>query len=365
MNRDECFLKEVLGLARKGEGRTSPNPLVGAVIVKNGKIIGRGFHALAGSPHAEVEALRQAGRKAKGASLYVNLEPCNHFGKTPPCTEAIIKSGIKNVVISMRDPNPLNNGKGLARLRQNNIRVKEGVMKEEAEELNRPFIKFISERMPYVAVKVAQSLDGKIATKTGDSKWISAKDSREFVHQLRRRVDAVLVGVNTVLKDNPLLTSRFPKKSLTQPKKVVVDSLLRISSKNNLLKDPKSLIIATTHKAPVKKIEFLKDKGVDVIISMDSAGFVDLRALMQSLAARGIMHILVEGGGQVVSGFLKKSLVDEMLVFISPKVIGGRDAITSVEGEGVKLVKHATRLNNIKVKLFKSDILIQGRPVYN
>ena len=354
-------MKKALKLAEKGAGRTRPNPLVGAVVVKDGRIIGKGFHAKAGLAHAEVTALRQAGKRAERASLYVSLEPCNHFGKTPPCVDSIIASGIKKVAVGMRDPNPVNNGRGLYRLKRNGIKIKEGILKKEAEDLNRAFIKFVTKKIPYVTVKTAQSLDGKIATKSGDSKWISGRDSLRFVHWMRSRVDAVLVGINTVLKDDPMLLPRLHGIPKTKPRRIVVDSALRIPLKSRLFKEPQSVIIATTRKAPRKKLEYLREKKVDIIITRNKAGYVDLKSLMQDLARRDITHVLVEGGGSIISSFLKEGLVDEMFFFISPKIIGGRKAITSVEGEGIKFIKEALAVDNIKIKRFGNDVLIHGK----
>ncbi|MBI4975025.1 MAG: bifunctional diaminohydroxyphosphoribosylaminopyrimidine deaminase/5-amino-6-(5-phosphoribosylamino)uracil reductase RibD, partial [Candidatus Omnitrophica bacterium] len=218
MTIDERYMRIAIDLAKKAEGKVSPNPIVGAVIVRNGLVIGRGYHKGPGLPHAEINALRRAGSRAKGASLYISLEPCDHFGRTPPCTAAIIKSGIKKVVVGMKDPNPINNGRGIQKLRKAGIKVIVGVLKEEERSINKPYIKFITNKVPYVTVKVAQSLDGKIATKTGDSRWITQEDSRRYVHQLRSSVDAVMVGVNTVIKDDPLLISRLP--NVRQPMRI-------------------------------------------------------------------------------------------------------------------------------------------------
>jgi len=363
MNNDEFFMKKALMLAHKGAGKTSPNPLVGAVVVKGGKVIGRAYHKKAGFPHAEIIALRQAKDKTKGTTLYINLEPCNHFGKTPPCSDAIIKSGVRRVVIGTRDPNPINNGKGIHHLRKSGIEVKENVLAKDAQTLNRAFAKFIKRGLPFVTIKVAQSLDGKIATRFGDSKWISCKKSRLFVHEQRKYANAVLIGINTVLKDNPLLTSRIPSVSKTQPKKVVIDPCLRIPGKSIILREPQSTIIATTKKAAKKKIDSLKKKGVDVVILKANKDYIDLKSLLQYLAKKDIMHILVEGGGETISGFLREKLADELFFFISPKIIGGRNAVTSVEGEGAKYVSQALRVGKINIKRFGEDVLIKCLPV--
>lgn len=350
----------VLELARKPEGNTTPNPLVGALLVKGGKIVGRGYHRKAGLPHAEIEALKRSGSKAKGATLYVNLEPCDHFGKTPPCTDKIIERGIKRVVIGMRDPNPINCGRGIKKLKRKKINIKCNVLKKESRDLNRVFNTYITKDRPYVTVKAAQSLDGKIATASGESKWITGKSSRRFVHRLRSKVDAVLVGVNTVIKDNPLLTSRI-KNARKQPVRVVLDSNLRISLNSKIIRNRSSkVIIATTPSAPKKKASKLRKMGIDVVSFGGNKGRVKIRLLLKYLAKNEISHLLVEGGGTVTASFIDGGFVDEMLIFVSPRIIGGKDAPTSVEGRGVISINNAFKLNNVKLKRFNKDILIRG-----
>jgi diaminohydroxyphosphoribosylaminopyrimidine deaminase/5-amino-6-(5-phosphoribosylamino)uracil reductase len=327
-------------LAKRAEGATSPNPVVGAVIVKNGRIVGRGYHKMAGLPHAEVNALRQAGAKAKGATLYVTLEPCGHFGRTPPCASAVIKSGIERVVIAMRDPNPVNNGSGIRKLNRYGIKTEVGLLAGDAMAMNRPYIKFITKKIPFVTVKVAQSLDGKIATRTGDSKWISGADSRRYVHELRRMADAVMVGANTVRMDDPLLLSRSRGK---QPVRVIVGGRSALPHQARIFSVP--------HKSPV----------IVVRPGGRSGKKVDLRKLLMALARRGITNILVEGGGELIAGLVKENLVDRFLVFIAPKIIGGRDAKTAVEGGGIEKMKDALVLKNMSVKRFKEDILIEAQ----
>lgn len=342
MNTDRKYMALAITLAKKAEGMTSPNPMVGAVVVKDGKIVGRGYHKRAGLPHAEINALRQAGAKAKNATLYVTLEPCDHFGRTGPCTAAIIKSGIKRVVIAMKDPNPLNNGNGIRKLNRYGIETEAGLLSEDAIEMNRPYIKFITKGLPYVTVKVAQSLDGKIATGTGDSKWISSDDSRRYVHGLRRRADAVMVGANTVRRDDPLLLSRLSRGK--QPIRVIVSGRSGIPSG--------AKIFSSSHKAPVLVVKPLRAR---------SGAKVDLKKLLIELAKRDITNILVEGGGELIASLVEKDLVDRFLVFVSPKIIGGRDAKTAVEGNGIKKIKDALNLKDMSVKKFKYDILIEAR----
>ena len=340
MNTGYKYMALAIALAKRAEGMTSPNPIVGAVIVKNRRIVGRGYHKKAGLPHAEINALRQAGVKAKGATLYITLEPCDHFGRTPPCTAAVIKSGIKRVVIAMRDPNPVNNGNGIRKLNRYGIKTKVGLLAKDAEAMNRPYIKFITKKIPFVTVKVAQSLDGKIATKTGDSKWISSGDSRCYVHELRRIADAVMVGANTVRRDDPLLLSRLSRGK--QPIRVIVRGRSGLPSGAKVFSD--------SHKAPVIVVRPAGRSGKKV----------DLNKLLTALAKRGITNILVEGGGELIAGLVKENLVDRFLVFIAPKIIGGRDAKTAVEGSGIEKIKDALGLKNMSVKRFKEDILIEA-----
>lgn len=354
-----------LRLAKKGLGHTSPNPVVGAVIVKNQKIIGGGYHKRAGFDHAEVTAIKNSGRNAKGATLYVNLEPCNHFGRTPPCSDMIIRSGIKKVVAAMRDPNPLNNGRGFARLRKAGIKVINGVLEDEAKRLNGAFIKYITKKTPFIIVKAAQSLDGKIATNTGDSKWISCEESRRYVHRLRSQVDAVMVGAETVIRDDPLLTSRVKSvagKKNKQPVKIVVDSELKIPVKSRIFsKDsPAKTIIATTKKAPKDKIGRFKKIGAEVLVLKEKSGLVDLKQLMKELGKREITSVLVEGGGELIGSLVDEKLADKFLFFIAPKIIGGRGAVTSVQGQGIVKIKDAFRLKDVQLKKIGTDFLISG-----
>ena len=363
MNKaDEFYMSKAIELAKKAEGRTSPNPMVGAVLVKNGKIIGKGYHRKAGLAHAEVEVIRDAGENAAGATLYVTLEPCSTFGKTPPCTDLIRISGIKKVRIAAKDPNPVNANKGIRFLRKSGIEVETGILEKEAKAINIVFEKFIRTGLPFVTVKVAQSLDGKIATATGESKWITGLDSRRFVHKLRAEVDAVLVGINTVLKDDPLLTNRLYKRSRKQPIRIVLDSKLKISPECKLFSiNSQDVILATTNSAPRKKIKFFKEIGVKILVAKDNNGKVDLKDLMKKLARMNIAHVLVEGGSEVLGSFFRENLVDRALFFISPKVIGGKGAPSSVMGEGITKLRFAKRLKETKITRFKEDILVEGR----
>lgn len=358
---DHRYMTQAIRLARKAEGRTSPNPLVGAVIVKDGKIVGEGYHRRAGLPHAEAEAINRAKRKAKGATLYVTLEPCDHFGKTPPCCDKIISSGIKKIKIAMKDPNPINNGKGIRRLKARGIGVNIGICKKEAETLNEPYIKFMKKKMPYVTAKLAQSLDGKIATKLGESKWISGERSREFVQDLRSKADAVMVGINTVLEDNPLLTVR--DKRLRSPVRVIVDSKLKIPADSKLLKsiNRAQIIIAATEEAAKSKIRLLENKGAAVIIFKSKNGRVPLESLLRNLAKNGIIHVLAEGGGELIGSLFDRKLIDRFIFIISNKIIGGKAAPGAIGGSGIKILREAKILNSLDIKKIGGDLLLTGK----
>ena len=361
---NEKYMKLALRLAIKAKGRTSPNPLVGAVIVKDNRIIGRGYHRRAGEPHAEINALNMAGKKAKGATLYLNLEPCAHFGRTSPCTKKIISSRIKEVVVAMIDPNPLNYSRGVKELRKAGIEVKVGVLEEEARKINEAYITYITTRKPFVILKTAMSLDGKIATKAGDSKWITNESSRKYVHKLRSEVDAILVGIETVLKDDPRLTVRMSdvrcQMSDRNLIRIVVDSRARIPLGARVLNKEAPTIVATTKLASKRKIEALKKKGVRVLVIRDRDKKVNLKELLKRLGKLEITSLLVEGGGRINASFLDNGLVNKVLFFIAPKIIGGEEALTPAEGEGINRIKDAIKLRNISVKRFREDVLIEG-----
>ena len=360
MSTDERYMRLAIKLAKRAEGLTNPNPLVGAVIVKNNRIIGKGYHKKCGLPHAEVNALEKAGRHAKGAILYVTLEPCDHFGRTAPCTDAVIRSGVKTVMIAMKDPNPVNNGRGINKLNKHGIKTTTGILRKEAITLNRPYIKFITKKMPYITLKLAESLDGKIATRTGDSKWITQEDSRRYGHELRGKVDVVMVGVNTVIKDDPLLTSKI--RNAKQPIRIILDDRLRtpLGAKIFTGLDKSPVIIATTRVASKNKVKLYTAEGAEVVMVKSKKGKVDLTELFKMLGKMNVMHILVEGGGQLAASIVEERLADHFLFFIAPKIIGGRNAITSVEGIGAKRVRDALILKNIRIKKFKKDILIEA-----
>lgn len=351
--KHEKYMNLALKLAEKGKGKVFPNPLVGAVLVKNNKIIGQGYHGYFGGPHAEVEAINSACQPVSGADLYVTLEPCNHSGKTPPCTDSIIKAGIKRVYIAMKDPNPLVAGKGLKRLTQHQIPVFCGIMEKQAKELNHDYLHFIETKRPYVTLKWAMSADGKIATKTGDAKWISNEKARQFTHQLRADAGAIIVGINTVLQDNPSLTVRgIP--GAKQPVRVILDHRLRIPERAKVLdQQAKSIVVCNEHCAR-ERARQLMIKGVEVM------QVKNLKELLRKLADRGVAKVLVEGGGEIQASFIEQRLADQLLVVMAPIIIGGKQAITPVSGQGISKIKDAAKLHNIKITTIGDNLIMQG-----
>ena len=359
--RDEYFMKIALDLAEKGIGFTSPNPLVGAVIVKDGKIIGKGYHEKYGESHAEVNALNSAVEDGYDATMYVSLEPCSHFGKTPPCANRIVENGIKKVVIAMEDPNPIVAGEGIKILRNNGVEVTVGVLKEEAEKLNEIFIKYIVTKRPFTILKAGMSLDGKIATYTGDSKWITGEKAREYGHLLRQKVAAILVGVNTVIMDDPMLNTRLDKVQCKDSIRIILDSNGRTPITSKVLNENSSnTIIVVTNFTSTEKINAFKGKGADVIVTPARNGKVDLQFLMEELGKRKIDSLLIEGGGEVNFSFLKENLVDKVIFFIAPKIIGGRDAKTPIEGQGIAYMKDIVNLKDIEITNIGEDIMVEG-----
>lgn len=365
MKRDHPFYMRIaLREALKARGMTSPNPMVGAVIVKNGRIIAKGYHERAGLAHAEVVALNQAGEKAQRATLYVTLEPCTHFGRTPPCVDSIIRSGVKEVVVGMVDPNKLNNGRGIAILKKNNIRVEVGVLEGQIRKMNEAYLKYITQGMPFVTVKIAQSFDGRIATRTGDSKWITQDRSRIFSHRLRSQFDAVMVGINTVLRDNPKLNAWFSKR---QPARIIIDSRLSTPYDAEIFLQEGKVIIVTIPTTPGQETENrnLLSKKATILEVKEKAGQVNLKDALRKLAQQGITNILVEGGGTLNGSLFDERLVDKVSFFISPKIIGGKDAVGSVMGRGVARVEKAIRLNEVRFKKLGEDFLVEGYVQYN
>ncbi|MBM7871276.1 diaminohydroxyphosphoribosylaminopyrimidine deaminase/5-amino-6-(5-phosphoribosylamino)uracil reductase [Clostridium pascui] len=357
---NEKYMKLALELAKKGEGRVNPNPLVGAVIVKDNKIIGEGYHGYYGGPHAEINAFSSAKENVEGSTMYVTLEPCCHYGKTPPCVNAIIKNNIKKVIVGMLDPNPRVAGKGVEILREHGIEVITGVLEEECKNLNEIFIKYIGTKLPFVIMKYAMTLDGKIAAFTGDSKWITGEAARKEVHKLRNKVSGIMVGIGTVLQDNPSLTCRM--QGGISPKRIIVDSNLRIPLNSSVLniKDETLTIVATTKKVSEENIQLLKDKGVEVLIVEDMDGRVNLQALIKKLGEMGIDSILLEGGSTLNYSAIEQGIVDKVQAYIAPKIIGGESAKTPIGGEGKALMSESIILQNVIFKTFDEDILIEG-----
>lgn len=359
---DGGYMKMALQLAQKARGNTSPNPLVGAVVVKENTVVGTGYHQKAGTPHAEVHALREAGDAARGADLYVTLEPCNHYGRTPPCTEAIIRAGIKRVFVALSDPNPLVSGKGLARLREHGIEVYEGLLAEEARKVNEVFFKYIRTKLPFVAIKTATSLDGKIATKTGESRWITGEEARLHGHMLRSTYDAVLVGIGTISVDDPSLTCRLPNQEGRDPIRIIADSKLSISEESRVLNLQSSAptIIATTSQSPADKRRLIEQKAPVLVVNEGPR--VVLPSLLKVLGEMDITSVLVEGGGQINGAFLRESLVDKYYCYLAPKIIGGTKALGSFAGEGVSTLADAVCLTDISIEHLGEDFLITGYP---
>jgi diaminohydroxyphosphoribosylaminopyrimidine deaminase / 5-amino-6-(5-phosphoribosylamino)uracil reductase len=362
MKNHEYYMKMAMELAKVGWGRTNPNPLVGAVIVKDGEIIGEGYHTALGCNHAEVEAILKANKDVHGSTIYVNLEPCSHYGRTPPCSKAIIEAGIKQVVTAMTDPNPKVSGCGIKMLREAGVSVVEGVLEKEAKILNEVFIKYITKKRPFVIMKAAMTLDGKIATSTGDSKWVTGESSRNYVHMVRDRVSSIMVGINTVLCDNPSLTTRLNSKEGKNPVRIVIDSSGRIPEDCRILNlgfQEKS-ILATTSKIDSSKEKCLTEKGMSVLKCDGKDGRVDLDLLMNELYRLGIDSILLEGGGTINWSALEAGIVDKAMFFIAPKIVGGYGAVTPVEGVGISQMRDAFKLKDISCNKFGEDTLIEG-----
>lgn len=364
-SRDARFMSLALRLAIRAQGRTSPNPMVGAVVVNGNRVVGAGYHRRAGAAHAEVEALRAAGSRARGATLYVTLEPCHHVGRTPPCSEAIIRAGIARLVIAARDPNPITNGRGLRAVRRHGIRIVTGVLGRQAAALNEPFRKAMVSHLPFVIAKVGQSLDGKIATVHGESRWITSQAARQLTHQWRSRVDAVLVGINTVLRDDPLLTVRQARQRDGRPIKVIVDTRLRLPrSARCLSKDSPALtIIATTVRDAARHAAYRRARA-QVLVSPARHGRVCLRQLCHRLARRGIQSVLIEGGGEVLASAFEERLVDRVLFFVAPVILGGRAAPSSIGGQGISRLGRAIRLDHMTVRRVGPDLCVEANVVY-
>ncbi|WP_051081842.1 bifunctional diaminohydroxyphosphoribosylaminopyrimidine deaminase/5-amino-6-(5-phosphoribosylamino)uracil reductase RibD [Megamonas rupellensis] len=361
LSYDEKYMRLAMQLAGNAIGRTSPNPLVGAVIVKDNRIVGCGWHRKAGTPHAEVHALNQAGELAQGADVYVTLEPCAHYGKTPPCAKALVEAKVKNVYGGLLDVNPKVAGKGFKILEDAGIHVEYGFLQDELRKQNEVFFKWIEHKKPFIVLKAAMTLDGKITTATGQSKWITNETSRAYGYKLRDIYDGIMVGINTVIEDNPMLTARVDGGK--NPIRIVVDSSLKIDINANVVQDKSAkTIVATTDKADKDKILKLQAQDVDVIVvDKDENDKVDIEKLLDILGQQNICSILVEGGATLSGSFVAKKLVDKVYFFIAPKIIGGKEAKTPVAGTGILNLQEALALKDIQIEKLEEDILIIGR----
>lgn len=361
LSYDEKYMRLAMQLAGNAIGRTSPNPLVGAVIVKDNRVVGCGWHRKAGTPHAEVHALNQAGELAQGADVYVTLEPCAHYGKTPPCAKALVEAKVKNVYGGLLDVNPKVAGKGFKILEDAGIHVEYGFLQDELRKQNEVFFKWIEHKKPFIVLKAAMTLDGKIATATGQSKWITNETSRAYGYKLRDIYDGIMVGINTVIEDNPMLTARVDGGK--NPIRIVVDSSLKIDINANVVQDKSAkTIIATTDKADKDKILKLQAQDVDVIVvDKDKNDKVDIEKLLDILGQQNICSILVEGGATLSGSFVAKKLVDKVYFFIAPKIIGSKEAKTPVAGTGILNLQEALALKDIQIEKLEEDILIIGR----
>jgi diaminohydroxyphosphoribosylaminopyrimidine deaminase/5-amino-6-(5-phosphoribosylamino)uracil reductase len=357
-DRDERYMWEALHLARLGAGTASPNPMVGAVVVSGDRIVGRGYHARPGMPHAEVQALEEAGPAAQGATLYVTLEPCAHWGHTPPCTEAIIRGGIRRVVAAMEDPDVRVRGRGLRGLAEAGIETHLGAAEAASRRLNEAYVKHRTTGLPFVTAKWAMTLDGRIATRSGDSRWISGEASRALAHDLRASSDAILVGIGTVLRDDPQLTARG--QAARQPARIVVDSTLRTPLGARVLaQDGTPVIVAATSRAPLSARQALEARGAEVLVADGPDGRVDLKAVLKTLGRRSITSVLVEGGGTIHGACVSSGLVDKVLVFVGPLIVGG-PAPGPVAGAGVAVLAQAWRLAETTVRQVGEDVLVEG-----
>ncbi|WP_249755791.1 bifunctional diaminohydroxyphosphoribosylaminopyrimidine deaminase/5-amino-6-(5-phosphoribosylamino)uracil reductase RibD [Microvenator marinus] len=361
MSNDEAWMRRAIELARKGAGRTRPNPHVGCVVVRDGAVIAEGWHRKAGDVHAEVDALRKTD-DAQGATAYVNLEPCSHHGRTPPCVDALVNARVSRVVVAMIDPDPRVSGRGIEHLRAHGIEVEVGVLEEEARYLNRGYLKLQRTQTPWVLAKWAMTLDGRISSTTGHSAWVTGEESRGLVHELRDELDAILVGAGTVRLDDPQLTCR--REGGRNPTRVILDSLLSLEPTRRVFDSNADVLVYASVNAPEQAEHLLKARGVKVVRVPRLAGGLDLQAILQDLGKRGIMSMLVEGGGAVHGSFFDAKLVDEVFAFVSPKIIGGELAPGPVGGLGIPRMDQSLKLSKVQSRTLGEDFLIQGLPVY-
>jgi diaminohydroxyphosphoribosylaminopyrimidine deaminase/5-amino-6-(5-phosphoribosylamino)uracil reductase len=359
MRKNE-LMQLALNLAKNGGDKTFPNPNVGAVIFKDGKIVGQGYHRFFGDSHAEIHALNQAGDKAKGSTLFVTLEPCSHFGKTPPCVDAIIKAGIKKVIVGIKDPNPFVNGRGIQILENAGIEVETNVLGKKIEKFYKSYSERFFRKDSYVVLKYAMTLDGKIATITGDSKWISSDKSREWVHNFRTKFDGILVGVNTILKDDPELSSHNKGKN---PVRIVIDPKLKAPLSARILNDDLPTCLIYSKNVSQKKLREIKGRNKFLIKLNEENGRISFNQILEELSKISIFSILIEGGGTTAWNALKDNIVDEIITFISPKIVGGKKSITPVEGEGVELINESIKTKFIELRKFGEDVFIRSKVI--
>ncbi len=360
---DERFMQEALSLARKGWGHVSPNPMVGAVVVRDGVVVGRGHHEAAGGPHAEVNALADAGEKARGATIYVNLEPCNHEGRTPPCTRAILEAGISRVVSAMDDPNPAVAGGGNAFLHSRGVATTRGVLEAEARRLNEIFIKFVTTQQPFVVLKCAATLDGRIATRTRDSKWVTGPAARSYVHEIRHGLDGIMVGVGTVISDNPSLTTRRADgRAGLDPVRIILDTKLSIPEDAKVLRSSPhaDTILVTGEAVSSAKRKVLRSRGVKVLDAPLRRGRINLNSLMNRLGYIGVSSLLIEGGSKVIASALRARIVDKILFFYAPKIMGGSDGVPICEGPGPDYMRQCVPIRDMALHPMGEDFLVEG-----
>ena len=356
-------MQTALALAAKGRGRTSPNPMVGAVVVKDGSIVGQGYHQRAGGPHAEVNAIDDAGGRARGATIYVTLEPCNHFGRTPPCTEKILAAGIRRVVVAMDDPNPGVKGGGSAYLRGRGVEVTTGICENEARTLNEAFITWITTGKPFVVLKCAATMDGRIATRSGDAQWVTGPAARRFVHRIRHGVDGIMVGVETVRQDDPSLTTRLEDEAGVDPTRIILDTGLSTPPTAKLLHQPSDaptwLICGPD--APAERRAALAASGARLVDArVVEEGRIDLAPLMKQLGGLGITSLLIEGGAAVIGSALRAGIVDKVCFFYAPKILGGDDGVPICRGNGPALMRDSIPIHDLTVSRFDADVLLEG-----
>ena len=359
---DPFYMNIALELAEKGRGYTSPNPVVGAVVVKDGNIVGKGWHQMLGGAHAEVNALDHAGEQAREATIYVTLEPCHHHGRTPPCTERILSAGIRRVVIAAADPNPKVAGGGADYLKKQGLDIAMGVCEDKAKEQNEAFFKFIRTGRPFVILKCAATLDGRIATRTGDSKWVTGPASRQYVHELRHAADGIMVGIGTVKTDNPSLTTRLDEKKGADPHRIILDTRLSIPEDAKVLRieSASDTIIIFNKPDDPKKPERLTEKGIELIQAPLKDGLLDLSAVVDLLGRKDMTSLLIEGGSRVIGSVVRAGIADKIYFFYAPKILGGDDGIPVCSGPGPELMADSLPINNISVKRFDDDVLISG-----